>query len=72
MTSIEDRHEDLQKDIAEHRQELADTVDALAYKLDVRARLKERITAHRRLLPPALGAGALLVVVTVVRRRRRS
>lgn len=73
MTSLED----LQDDIAEHREELAATVDALAAKLDVRARLRARASGQaaalrRHAVPVASGLVALVTVLVVVRRRRRS
>ena len=38
---------ELREDIAQHRQELAQTVDALAAKLDVKARTRARLEAGR-------------------------
>lgn len=66
----------LQSDIERTREELAETVDALAAKLDVKARLRDRATtADGRPEPALLVAGgvavALVVVLLVVRRRRR-
>jgi hypothetical protein len=63
--------EDLQQDIAGHRQELAATVDALAYKLDVKARAGERWEQAKPTALQALTALALLVTgVALVRRSR--
>lgn len=67
MSSVED----LRTDIADRRQELAATVDALAYKLDVRARAAERLEQVRPAALQALGATALLLLgVTLVRRSK--
>jgi hypothetical protein len=60
----------LQRDIEEHRLELAQTVDALAAKLDVKARLKARAAELRPMAVPALGVVAALVALLVVKRRR--
>ena len=68
MSTVEDLHQD----IAEHRTELAATVDALAYKLDVRARAAERWQESRPLALQLLGAVALLLTgITLVRRSKR-
>ena len=53
---------DLRADIEQHRLELADTVDALAAKLDVKTRL-------RPYAAPATAAVAALVALLVWRRR---
>ena len=63
--------EDLQVEIVEHRQELAATVDALAHKLDVRARAAERWQQARPLALQALAATALLVTGIVLVRRSK-
>ena len=68
--------EEIETELSETREHLAETVDALQHRLDVKARLGERAAAvkrdHGRDL--AAGAGVLAVVVAVlvvVRRRRR-
>jgi hypothetical protein len=67
---------ELREDIAQHRRELADTVDALAQKLDVKARLKAQVTARavawKPFAAPAAAALAGVTVLLVVVRRRRS
>lgn len=70
--------DDLMADIETARAELADTVDQLAYRLDVRAQLKRK-TAElrakaREARTPALavaGGTAVLLVALIVLRRRR-
>jgi hypothetical protein len=63
--------EGLHQDIVGHRQELAATVDALAYKLDVKARAGERWQQAKPAALQALAALALLVTgVALVRRSR--
>lgn len=66
---------DIQADLEETREHLAETVDALTHRLDVPARSREKAQAlgrdHGREL--AVGAALLsaLVVVVVLRRRGR-
>lgn len=71
MTSTQD----LQQDIAGHREELAATVDALAARLDVRSRVRvgaqARLDALRRRALPVLGGAAALTVAALVLRRPR-
>jgi hypothetical protein len=63
--------EQLHADIVEHRQELAATVDALAHKLDVRARAADRLREVRPVALQAVAAmGLLLAGVVLVRRSR--
>ncbi|HUR14902.1 MAG TPA: DUF3618 domain-containing protein [Mycobacteriales bacterium] len=62
---------ELREDIAAHREELAATVDALAQKLDVRARAGARLREVRPVVLQALGASALLMAaVSLIRRSR--
>lgn len=66
----------LQADVEQTREELAQTVDQLAAKLDVKSRLRDRATTPEGRPEPVLlaVAGALLVGVValvVVRSRRR-
>lgn len=63
--------EELQQEISGHRQELAATVDALAHKLDVRARAAERWQQVRPVALQALAATAMLVTGVVLVRRSR-
>lgn len=72
-----DDREQLERQIEETRAELADTVEALAYKADVKARAQDRLTELRE--DPraarfgAVGAAALVgvgLLVWLVRRRR--
>ncbi len=68
--------------VAEQRAELADTVDALSARLDVRERartqahasadqLKQQAGGHPAAMVGAAGALAAVVVTLLVRRRRR-
>jgi hypothetical protein len=66
----------LQSEIERTREELAHTVDQLAAKLDVKSRVRNRVTtADGRPAPPVVAGvvllGAAIVVVIAVRRRRR-
>jgi len=63
---------ELRQDIAMHRAELAASVDALAEKLDVKAKLKARTAGLRPyVVPAAAGLAGITVVTVVVKRRRR-
>ena len=66
---------DLEADIERTRAELADTVDQLAARLDVKSRVRERfVTPDGRPTPTALvvgGAIALALTLAVVRGVRR-
>ena len=69
--------EELRREIERTRRELADTVDALSHKTDVKeqARIKkdevqERVSANPLPYAAALGGGiALLLVLRLIRRR---
>lgn len=63
--------EELHHDIVGHRQELAATVDALAQKLDVKARAAERWQQARPVALQALAAAALLVTGLALVRRSK-
>lgn len=74
--------EEIQDDIERQREKLAETVDALGHKLDVKAQTKAKLTdikdrsttAEGKPRPELLGAAAALlvgVVLVVVWRRRR-
>lgn len=67
MSTLEQLHDE----IVGHRQELAATVDALAYKLDVRARAAERWQQARPVALQVLAATALLVTGIVLVRRSK-
>jgi uncharacterized protein DUF3618 len=58
----EDRAAALRADIDQTRQELSDKVAGLAYKVDVKARAKDRVAAirERPLVPLGAVLGALL------------
>lgn len=61
--------DEIEADIARTREELADTVDELAARLDVKSRVQEQLPA-----PAVLGAAAAavaLVVAVIIWRRRR-
>ena len=63
--------QELREEIAETRDALGDTVEALAGKADVKSRAKEQVAAVRnRPVPLAAGAlGAALVLLWLIRRR---
>ncbi len=70
---------EIEADIARTREELADTVDELAARLDVKARAKARVQELRSLAGPEVrsAAGILAAVivasaVVLIWRRRRS
>ena len=68
---VPDNVTELREDIAQHRQELAQTVDALAAKLDVKSRAQARLVELKPVLVPALaGLGGLTLLVVVVRKWR--
>jgi hypothetical protein len=56
--------EDLERSIAQQREELAKTVDALQAKFDVRTRARHKVEELRE-HPAWLGAAAATVVVAV-------
>jgi len=65
--------EQIEADIARTRAELAQTVDELTARLDVKARVRERI---QQTSPTTLGVGVaavavLVAAVVVIRHRRR-
>lgn len=62
---------ELRQDIAQHRAELAASVDALAGKLEVKARLRAKAVSLKPYVAPAAAALAGVVVLTVVVKRRR-
>jgi hypothetical protein len=67
MSTLEELHDD----IVGHRQELAATVDALAQKLDVKARAAERWQQARPVALQVLAAAALLVTGLALVRRSK-
>ena len=66
--------QDIEADLAETREHLAETVDSLQRRMDLKSRAEAKVTAIRRDHGPQLvAAGGVLVVlavVLVVRRRR--
>ena len=79
---MSDTPEALEADIARQREQLADTVDALQAKLDVKAQaqakvvaLKDRATTDTGAPRPELAAGAaaalVVLVALIVWRKRR-
>ncbi len=67
--------EEIVADLADTREHLAETVEALGHKLDVRARSREKVAVARRDhgRELALGGGVVLLLVAALvwRRRRR-
>jgi hypothetical protein len=61
-------------DIEQARADLAETVDALHHKLDVKAQVKEKVDAvpPRTRIIAGAAAAALVVVIVVLKRRRAS
>jgi alpha-D-ribose 1-methylphosphonate 5-triphosphate synthase subunit PhnG len=63
---------ELRADIAQHRAELAASVDALAQKLDVKSKMKARLVELK--MPLAAGAlastVAVVALVVIVKRKR--
>lgn len=61
----QDRAAALREDIDQTRQELSEKVAEIAYKVDVRARAKDRVTAirERPMVPLAAVLGALLSIL---------
>jgi hypothetical protein len=67
----------LREEIEQTRAELAQTVDALSAKLDVKAQAKHRVQALNAKsepyrIPIAAGAAAIVALVVLVKIRRRS
>ena len=62
----------LKQDIEQHRAELAATVDALAERLDVKARVRAKAVELRPVAVPVAGVLAVVVLVATVVRKRRS
>lgn len=67
--------EQIEADLAATREHLAETVDALGHKLDIRSRSSEKVAEvrreHGRSLAIGAGAAVVVVVLLVVRRRSR-
>jgi uncharacterized protein DUF3618 len=69
----------IQADIERTREEVGDTVEALAAKTDVKARAQERVNEVKAQMPekvrqnpmPLIGAGALLLAFLIGRRSAR-
>jgi hypothetical protein len=62
----------LRADIAQHRADLAASVDALAEKLDLKAKLRAKAGELKPYLVPAAAGLTGVVVLVVVRKRRRA
>ncbi len=81
MSTDQPTPEQIEADIERQREHLAETVDALHHRLDVKAQaqarvadLKDRATTDGGAPPPELvaaGAAALAGVTLLIRRRRR-
>ena len=81
-TQAEPTPEELRRDIEQTREQLGDTVDALAYKADVKSRAKENVEERTKELKgelkekPAIPAAAVAIVAALVAllvlKRRRS
>jgi hypothetical protein len=64
--------EQLQAEIEETREQLGETVEQLAAKADVKARVQPKVERAKSKAPIVLGVAAALVVGLVVLRRARS
>ncbi len=75
MSGHENHVDALEADIEQTREELAETVDLLAAKFDVKARVRDRVTTDDGKPKPVVLAAAgfmvAAVVAYVVLRRRR-
>ena len=63
---------ELRADIAQHRADLAASVDALAEKLDVKAKLRAKAAEFKPYAVPAAAGLAGVVTLVVVLKRRRA
>ena len=68
MTTSADDQQELEKEIEQTREQLGQTVEALAAKVDVRARAREKLgqvgqQIRKRPVPVAVSAGALGALV---------
>ena len=64
--------EQLQAEIDQTREQLGETVEQLAAKADVKARVQPKVEQAKSKAPIVLGVAAALVVGLVVLRRARS
>jgi type VI protein secretion system component VasF len=80
VTTTPDDQQELEKEIEQTREQLGQTVEALAAKVDVKARAQEKLgqvsqQIKERPVPVAISAGvvvgALAVVFTLIRRWMR-
>ena len=63
--------EQLQAEIEETREQLGETVEQLAAKADVKARVQPKVEQAKSRAPVVLGVGAALVLGLVLLRRAR-
>ena len=63
--------EQLQAEIDQTREQLGETVEQLAAKADVKARMQPKVEQAKSRAPVVLGAAAALVVGLVILRRAR-
>lgn len=76
MSDAESEADRIKADIEATRAELAETADALAAKLDVKAQAKQKVQAigPEKIRMAAIGAGSLvtLLLLNKIRKRRRA
>ena len=72
MSETDTSKEQLQAEIEETREQLGETVEQLAAKADVKARMQPKVEQAKSRAPIVLGAAAVLVVGLVLVRRARS
>jgi ribosome-binding protein aMBF1 (putative translation factor) len=72
MSETETTKEQLQAEIDQTREQLGETVEQLAAKADVKARVQPKVEEAKSRAPVVLGAAAALLVAVVLVRRARS
>jgi hypothetical protein len=64
--------DEIRDDIAKHRAELAETVDALSDKLNVKAQAQKKVKPHQTQLVAGGGAALSLLLVLRIRKSRKN
>jgi 2C-methyl-D-erythritol 2,4-cyclodiphosphate synthase len=77
VTTTPDDQQELEKEIEQTREQLGQTVEALAAKVDVKARAQEKLgqagqQIRKRPVPAAATVGALVLFFTLIRRWMRN